>query len=147
MTLLNKKWCFAQLNLAYRLFLHLLKWPFSRFFKKGQKQFFQNYAAELNWVPNIEFAALSHEPSRCMACGLCDAVCPLIGANFTGPMQLVLGVMQGGERLKAAKAELSVLSDSACADCRACDKACPVQIPITTLAKHYANGLGDAQSL
>jgi len=153
MRVFDKKWCFAQLNLAYRLLLHLIKWPFARMVPHGEKRFLQNYGVDLGFLPSAEFSALLHEPSRCTACGLCDVACPLIGIglvtageplNFIGPMHLVLGAMQGGERLKAAKAELLIMSDRSCDSCRACDRACPEHIPITQLASHYVAAMDRA---
>jgi formate hydrogenlyase subunit 6/NADH:ubiquinone oxidoreductase subunit I len=139
----DRKWLHAQVNLAWRLVVHLAKklWPWAPRF--GFARFQQNYVGEGLPPSTAAFRTLAHEPGRCTSCGQCDVICPILrgtldaGADahaFLGPMAFVLSGTRAAPHLDDVAATLRVLNGPACGGCRACDATCPERIPIAALA-------------
>jgi formate hydrogenlyase subunit 6/NADH:ubiquinone oxidoreductase subunit I len=137
----STKWWYAQFNLCWRIFLHYLKkaWPWSM--KAGLEKFKSNYVPEGLPMYSVSFRQIAHQPGLCTACGLCDAVCPVLHSNksvpFLGPMRLVLGAMRGGPTVRYALADLSFWGTESCASCRECEKVCPEEISIIKLSDEF----------
>jgi succinate dehydrogenase/fumarate reductase-like Fe-S protein len=138
----DRKWLFAQVNLAWRLIVHVARklWPWAP--KYGLQRFQENYVAEGLPPSSPDFRLLAHEPGRCTSCGRCDDACPLLRATavvgvtdgFLGPMTFVLSGARSAPHLDDIKGTLATLTGPVCAGCKACDAACPERIPITKLA-------------
>ncbi len=138
----DSKWLHAQFFLAWRLVMHFARklWPWAP--RYGFQRFQENYVAE-GLPPSLpDFRLLAHELGRCTACRACDDVCPILRGNvvvecpdgFLGPMGFVLAGARGAPHLADLRGTLAVLNGSTCSGCRACDAACPEQIPIAKLA-------------
>lgn len=129
----------ALANLALKVVTHFLRklWPWSPRF--GLVRFQENYVVEgLAPVPMLQRSTLAHQPGRCTGCGVCDEVCPVLagpdGADFAGPRSFVVAGARASHLAADIDSTLRVLVSPVCQDCKACDRACPEVIPITSLA-------------
>ena len=131
--------------------LHYLKkiWPWRK--RHNLKEFRENYVAEGAARYFRDLREISHFPSQCTTCGLCDFVCPIVNekkiTDFIGPMRLVSSAMRGGTLLFAAVPSLSVLACDACQECGRCESVCPEQIPMRELARCYLQQIDEVNSL
>lgn len=141
-SLLDTRWWHAQIFLGLKLLRHyaLKLWPWAPRF--GLARFQENYVVEGLPPATSAFRLMAHEPGRCTACGTCDAVCPLLlpsggqarAEDFLGPMGFILAGARAAPQLGDLRATLDALNGPGCQACRACDRACPEQIPIARLA-------------
>ncbi len=142
MASLDTKWLYAQFFLAWRLVMHFARklWPWAP--RYGFARFQENYVAE-GLPPSLPaFRLLAHELGRCTACQVCDDVCPILRGTvtvvcpdgFLGPSTFVLSGARSATHLADLKGTLAALNGQVCGGCRACDAACPEQIPIAKLA-------------
>lgn len=139
MALVDRKWVHAQLFLAWRVIVHYARklWPFSA--RYGLERFVSNYVAEgLPWATEPS-RALAHEPGRCTLCGACDDACPLLRGlpqeAFLGPMAMVTSAARAAPHFEDAASTFRQMSAPCCVACRACEAACPEDIPLLALAK------------
>jgi ferredoxin len=145
MASLDLKWWHAQANLGWRAFVHYFSklWPWRA--RYGLERFRANYVHEGLPPAAPAHRALAHEPGRCTACGNCDSACPVLHDHdlqgFIGPMAFVVGGARSGPHLPDVRETLRILNGPLCADCRACDAACPERIPITAIAAALAEQL------
>jgi ferredoxin len=129
----------ALVNLALKVVVHSLRklWPWSPRF--GLVRFQENYVVEgLAPMPMHQRSTLATQAGRCTGCGVCDDVCPVLagpdGADFAGPRSFVLAGARASHLAADIDSTLRVLVSPVCQDCKACDRACPEVIPITSLA-------------
>ncbi len=118
----------AKLNLFWNLIVHLIKKPFLRR-RSGYRQFLENYrsdrlipltSTDRDWI--LKF-------SRCLNCGLCDAVCPALltlpREKFPGPSYIVTPLARATPDFWAVDIELAM-----CQGCELCQQVCPNQVPV-----------------
>jgi succinate dehydrogenase/fumarate reductase-like Fe-S protein len=124
---------FALLLLGLRaLLLHPLAQLFRLPEQKGKQRFLSNYAPEA-LVPMTAFdrAALPRF-SGCVNCGLCDAVCPLVGRaelqDWRGPSLFAIAYSRATPELPHLRAVIGTLD--ACGLCHACQDVCPRAVPL-----------------
>ena len=114
------------------LFLH----PFAQLFtpaeRKGKRRFLSNYAPEALVPMTAQDRAELPRFSGCINCGLCDAVCPLVGRaapeEFRGPSLFALAYSRATPELPHLRRVVSALD--ACGDCHACQDVCPRAVPL-----------------
>lgn len=118
----------AKLNLAWNLFIHLIKWPFTPS-GQGYRQFMQNYSPEGLLPLTREDKDRLASYSRCFNCGLCDAKCPALlrvpREKFPGPAYLVTTLTRTFPNFDASDLDFSL-----CESCSECERVCPNQVPI-----------------
>ncbi len=125
----------------------LLAYPFSWLVRGrgGPQRFLAQYAPDGLAPLAPDEAARQPEFMRCVGCGACDLVCPLVGklgrAQFGGPSLVALAWARSGADARAAAAALELLP-SACGTCRACEAACPREVPLRALFEHANRRLG-----
>lgn len=140
MALVDRKWVHAQLFLAWRVIVHYGRklWPFGP--RYGLERFVANYVPEgLPWATE-ESRALAHEPGRCTLCGACDDACPLLRGlprAFLGPMTMVSSAARAAPHFEDAADTFRTMTEPDCEACRACEAACPEDIPILRLAAGF----------
>lgn len=141
----DRKWVHAQLNLAWRVIIHYARklWPWSP--RYGLPRFVSNYVPEgLPWATERS-RALGHEPGRCTLCGACDDACPLLLALprhvFLGPMTMVSSAARAAPHYEDAADTFRKMTEPSCDACRACEAACPEDIPLLSLAALYLDQL------
>ncbi len=86
----------------------------------GITRFLENYAAEGLAPLTLEHEALVEATSRCIHCGLCEAVCPL-------PLDRWPAYSRA---LAMADAAASDLPASCPPECHACANVCPTGVPL-----------------
>ncbi len=104
--------------------------------KKGRIAFLRNYAPE-GLVP---VTAPEREQlvrfMRCVDCGLCDAVCPLVGKldrrDFAGPSVVALSYARATPDLGVIASTLAHLPAD-CGQCTKCVDICPTRVPLREL--------------
>jgi succinate dehydrogenase/fumarate reductase-like Fe-S protein len=111
---------------------HPVKNAFKPDDEKGKARFLKNYAPE-GLVPySPEERARLPEYMKCVACGFCDAVCPLLReaprAAFPGPMRIALAHARATPDLVHVRE--AVARADACVHCTACQDACPRGVPL-----------------
>jgi succinate dehydrogenase/fumarate reductase-like Fe-S protein len=77
----------------------------------------------------------------CLACGLCDAVCPELlseipAGRFAGPQLIASGMMGDHTQLHLVTAHTQALAR--CQGCSDCEEICPAEIPLRDLATFLA---------
>ena len=110
--------------------------PLSRLRGKqhGRLLFLESYAPEglVPYSPS-ERAALPRF-SGCVNCGLCDAVCPIMGMgraplrDWRGPSLFALAYSRATPGLPALRAQVKLLD--LCGTCTLCQAACPRGVPL-----------------
>jgi len=129
----------ALLLLAYRLVLHLLRWPFRR---SQLRQFVQRYAPDRLLPLAASDSSALELLSVCDGCGLCDTACALLGplrggAEGLRPSELVVAASRSLPDLAEAPGDLDAFV--ACVDCRQCRGWCPHAIPVDEVAPWCAD--------
>lgn len=120
--------------LGWNFWAHMFRKYLLRRKSPGYDQFIENYRADrIAPFSERERDRLS-EFSRCIACGLCDPVCPSLRAggrsHFAGPMDLAMCVSRDPTELGLSPDPFrSVL-------CEACDRACPESVPVAELVTY-----------
>lgn len=139
MALVDRKWVHAQLFLAWRVVVHYARklWPWSP--RYGLERFVSNYVPEgLPWATE-RTRALAHEPGRCTLCGACDDACPLLRElprhAFLGPLSMVASAARAAPHFEDAADTFRKMAEPGCAGCRACEQACPEDIPLLAIAE------------
>lgn len=139
MARLDRKLIFAIANLAWRFFLHHLARlsPFRE--QRGIARFRENYIHEGLPPKTTTGRALAPHASRCTACGLCDAHCPLLvdesAPLFIGPRAFVLSAVRAAPHYADVRDVLETMTSATCTGCALCVAECPERIPILDLAR------------
>jgi ferredoxin len=96
-------------------------------------RFFANYGADGFRAHDAAAAGLQLEAEACLVCGLCSVACARAGgAPPLDPRDAVVASARlaiDWTRLGFAQ-PFTREAVSACAGCRACDRACPAEIPV-----------------
>lgn len=128
--------------LGYRA---LIVHPFHRLMqgksRRGPAAFLKNYAHE-GLIP-VSASEREQLPQfmKCVGCGLCDAVCPLVGKldrrDFAGPSIVALAWTRATPDLAVVAGTLKHLPAD-CGSCTKCVDICPPRVPLLDLFA-YAN--------
>ncbi|MFL5310985.1 MAG: 4Fe-4S dicluster domain-containing protein [Myxococcales bacterium] len=124
---------FALLLLGLRaLVLHPIAQLFTPPERKGKRGFLANYAPEALVPMTVDDRAALPRFSGCVNCGLCDAVCPLIGRaelqEWRGPSLFAIAYSRATPQLPHLRAVIGTLD--ACGVCQACQDVCPRAVPL-----------------
>jgi succinate dehydrogenase/fumarate reductase-like Fe-S protein len=117
--------------------------------RQGPKAFLKNYAHE-GLVP-ISVEEREQLPSfmKCVGCGLCDAVCPLVGKldrrDFAGPSLVALAWTRATPDLGVVASTLKHLPAD-CGSCTKCVDICPPRVPLLDLFAYANRKLGEVQA-
>jgi len=124
---------FALLLLGIRaLILHPIAQLFTPAERKGKRRFLSNYAGEaLVPMSALDRAELPRF-SGCVNCGLCDAICPLVGRaelrSWRGPSLFAIAYSRATPELPHLRAAIATLDQ--CGPCHACQDICPRAVPL-----------------
>jgi succinate dehydrogenase/fumarate reductase-like Fe-S protein len=114
------------------LLLHPLRQLFTPAERKGKRRFLSNYAPEALVPMTAQDRADLLRFSGCINCGLCDAVCPLVGRvapeDFRGPSLFALAYSRATPELPHLRRVITVLD--ACGPCQLCQDVCPRAVPL-----------------
>jgi succinate dehydrogenase/fumarate reductase-like Fe-S protein len=110
--------------------------PFLQLFtppeRKGKRRFLSNYAPEALVPMSVRDRAELTGFSGCVNCGLCDAVCPLVGreelSDWRGPSLFAIAYSRATPELPHLRAVIAILD--ACGVCHACQDVCPRAVPL-----------------
>lgn len=125
---MNLKALYATFILGLQFFWHILR-KLVGLRSPGLKVFLENYRDD--GIPAMQPGekALLYEMSRCVACRLCDELCPLL--PFANPADFM------GPAFYPASASRHIpdypyvnLDPQACETCAGCDRICPRHVPI-----------------
>lgn len=124
---------FALLLLGLRaLLLHPLAQLFTAPELKGKRRFLSNYAPEALVPMSAADRAALPRFSGCVNCGLCDAVCPLVGRtelqDWRGPSLFAIAYSRATPGLPHLRAVIGTLD--LCGVCHACQDVCPRAVPL-----------------
>lgn len=95
--------------------------------RRGKSHFLKDYAADDIFVVSASERDAMPDYSRCVMCRLCDVVCPEISVKplLLAPSYVVMGFSRSLTDYHRFSQE-----SFACAECRACEDACPQHVPI-----------------
>ena len=114
------------------LVLHPLAQLFTPPERKGKRRFLANYAPEALVPMSAGDRAELPSFSGCVNCGLCDAVCPLVGraelSEWRGPSLFAIAYSRSTPELPHLRAVIATLD--ACGVCHACQDVCPRRVPL-----------------
>ena len=114
------------------LLLHPLAQLFTPAERKGKRRFLSNYAPEALVPMSSEDRTALPRFSGCVNCGLCDAVCPLVGRSelqdWRGPSLFAIAYSRATPELPHLRAVIGTLD--ACGVCQACQDVCPRAVPL-----------------
>jgi heterodisulfide reductase subunit C len=124
--------------LAYLGWRALVAHPLKRLFRRrgtGLERFSAAYVAEGLVPTSREDRAIGEEAAACIACGLCEAGCPLARA---APEVRALGLHAAFRLYSRNAAELPLAREplDACAGCEGCEALCPTGVPISRVLRH-----------
>lgn len=89
----------------------------------GAERFLENFAGEGMAPLTVAQAAVIEGASRCIQCGLCEAVCPL-------PVDRWLANSRALDMASYAAASMPSMCPD---DCRRCELICPTGVPIAAI--------------
>jgi succinate dehydrogenase/fumarate reductase-like Fe-S protein len=118
------------------VFVHPWRLLFRPRSARGKPRFLTNYGPE-RLLP-VSPADREAMPAfmRCIGCGLCDVVCPLVGKldrrRFQGPSVVALAYTRATPDLKHVAATLAHLPAD-CGACTLCVDTCPTRVPLRDL--------------
>jgi succinate dehydrogenase/fumarate reductase-like Fe-S protein len=123
--------------LSYLAYRAALAHPLKRLRTEGSglDRFLANYADE-GLVPTPpEDRAVAEAASACIACGLCETGCDVVGA---APSIRALGLHAAFRLYGRSSVDLPYAREAlrACAACEGCDALCPTGVPITRVVAH-----------
>jgi succinate dehydrogenase/fumarate reductase-like Fe-S protein len=117
------------------LVLHPLAQLFTPPERKGKRRFLANYAPEALVPMSAGDRAELPSFSGCVNCGLCDAVCPLVGRgelqDWRGPSLFAIAYSRATPELPHLRAVIATLDD--CGVCHACQDVCPRAVPLLAI--------------
>ncbi len=129
--MLDKKVLTSIVYLGWEFFLHLLRKYVLRRKSPGLEEFIEYYREDR--IVSLTAEERDRHPaySRCIACGLCDPVCPVLNAvgstRFAGPADVACSLSRDLTESGAwPDPFLSTL-------CGACDRICPEQVPVVEM--------------
>jgi succinate dehydrogenase/fumarate reductase-like Fe-S protein len=110
--------------------------PFAQLFmpaeRKGKRRFLSNYAPEALVPMTAQDRAELPRFSGCINCGLCDAICPLVGRSapqdFRGPSLFALAYSRATPELPHLRSAVAIVES--CGTCHACQDVCPRGVPL-----------------
>jgi ferredoxin len=123
--------------LGVHFVLHLLRLPWRRS-GEGERRFLGAYGAEGLWPLTAADRAALPAFDRCIACGLCNAVCEKLAAPrrlFGGPFALAA---QARAMPDFGAFSAHAAFDPDCTDCARCESVCPTGVPLRELGRLVA---------
>jgi len=137
----------AYLLLALRAVLwHPLRVLFTPAAQQGKARFLANYAGD-GLVPySPEERVQLPRFGGCINCGVCDTVCPLVGAvaGFRGPSAVAISYSRATPELRSLRAALGALD--LCGDCRLCQDSCPRSVPLLDIFRFTRHKLEQVEA-
>jgi succinate dehydrogenase/fumarate reductase-like Fe-S protein len=114
------------------LVLHPIAQLFTPPERKGKRRFLSNYAPEALVPMSAADRAELPRFSGCVNCGLCDAVCPLVGRAelraWRGPSLFAIAYSRATPELPHLRVAIATLDQ--CGPCHACQDVCPRAVPL-----------------
>jgi succinate dehydrogenase/fumarate reductase-like Fe-S protein len=99
---------------------------------RGKQRFLDNYMPDLLVPCSADDRRQLLRFSGCIQCGICDAVCPLVGRlprqDWRGPSQFAVAYSRATPELPALRLPISLLDN--CGTCRLCQDWCPRAVPL-----------------
>ncbi len=141
---------YAYFRLALRaLLLHPLRELFTPQGRKGPARFLANYAPEGLLPYSAEERARLASFMTCIACGLCDLVCPIPARagreKFPGPSLVARAYSRATPDLVKIGPALAYVD--ACAECRLCEAVCPRRVPLVEMFEFSKRKLAQQSEL
>jgi len=125
----------SALHLGFRILVHFLLMPF-RGAGRGERVFLENYREDRLAPLLPEERQLLPALDRCIACGLCNAVCERLGSVprhvFGGPFALATAARSMPDFTSIASGAEHA---GECGECDRCRSVCPTGVPLDELAR------------